>query len=757
MPEYLSPGVYIEEIDAGPRPIQGVGTSTAGMVGFTQRGPVEGLPTLITSFLEFQRVFGGFVPEPDPSLVNAWAQNASEGGRWWLFPQAVAGFFANGGQRVFIKRAASSQATPSSTDLVAGLVSAVTSNTTAGATEVELAHLVGIENNATVTIVRSDTGAAIGANFNVDAYNGVTRRVTLSPAVPDALEAGRDFVVVVPVDPTRQTLRFRANAPGAWGNGMQVRVRPTVDTLRLLAEPTEGPTFATRLAADAAANAATVDVELVPGLPTAPFFVQIVRGRFEVTSVDPVPGQANQRRLTLNPTAHPAWARGLAVRRVRRANPAGAADNLLIAAASRLYPGAVVELDKGTDKETRVVRSVSGERVTFDANTAADYFETDTANLVQANVSVRFAAPGAAVVTEEFGPLRLAPDDANNLVRAVNQRSQLVQVEALPGLSPDDPTRFPTGQISPLGTWVELGGGDDRANQLRVEDFVGAENQATGLRTGILAMEQTDEIAIAAVPGMWSRTIQSALIDHCQLLKDRFAILDPRDGLNVNDIQQFASPLETRYAALYHPWLVVRDPVSGLDVQVPPSGHMAGIYARVDVERGVHKAPANVVIRGIKLDNGLAQVITKRQQDLLNPRGINVLRFFPGLGYRVWGARTVSDESQWRYVNVRRLFIFVEESIEEGTQWVVFEPNDEPLWALVRQSITNFLIGVWRSGALAGTTADEAFFVACDRTTMTQDDIDNGRLICVIGIAPVFPAEFVIFRIQQKTREAQPA
>jgi phage tail sheath protein FI len=167
----------------------------------------------------------------------------------------------------------------------------------------------------------------------------------------------------------------------------------------------------------------------------------------------------------------------------------------------------------------------------------------------------------------------------------------------------------------------------------------------------------------------------------------------------------------------------------------------------------VHKAPANEVILGIDTANGfhgLEVEITKREQDLLNPIGINALRFFPNRGTRVWGARTVSSDGSWRYINVRRIFIFVERSIDVGTQWVVFEPNDEKTWARVRQSITNFLTTVWRSGALFGTKADEAFFVRCDRTTMTQDDIDNGRLICVIGIAPVKPAEFVIFRIQQK-------
>ena len=185
-------------------------------------------------------------------------------------------------------------------------------------------------------------------------------------------------------------------------------------------------------------------------------------------------------------------------------------------------------------------------------------------------------------------------------------------------------------------------------------------------------------------------------------------------------------------------------------MSAPPSGFLAGIYARTDVARGVHKAPANEVIRSIR---GFESAISKREQDILNPENINVLRAFPGRGNRVWGARVLTSDPAWRYVNVRRLFIMIEESIDEGTQWVVFEPNDEPLWARVRQSVSRFLMTQWRIGALQGATADEAFFVVCDRSTMTQDDIDNGRLICEIGIAPVKPAEFVIFRIQQKTLE----
>ena len=177
---------------------------------------------------------------------------------------------------------------------------------------------------------------------------------------------------------------------------------------------------------------------------------------------------------------------------------------------------------------------------------------------------------------------------------------------------------------------------------------------------------------------------------------------------------------------------------------IPPGGYIAGIYARSDTERGVHKAPANEVVRGA---NKLQFLISKGEQGILNPRGVNVIRYFPGRGILVWGARTLSTNTLWKYINVRRLFIYIEKSIEKGTQWVVFEPNNERLWARVVSTITQFLTGVWKDGTLMGTKPEEAFFVKCDRSTMTQDDIDNGRLICVIGIAPVKPAEFVIFRI----------
>lgn len=286
-------------------------------------------------------------------------------------------------------------------------------------------------------------------------------------------------------------------------------------------------------------------------------------------------------------------------------------------------------------------------------------------------------------------------------------------------------------------------------------DYVGTDG-GPGQRTGLQAFNEIDEVNIVCIPGVTSDTVQKAMITHCESMKDRFCILDPIEDADMTAIQNQKNDVvsERGYAALYYPWIKVaietkeNDKIKLIQDFIPPSGYLAGIYARSDTERGVHKAPANEIIRGA-LDIKLP--ITKGEQDILNPLGIDCIRAFPGRGIRVWGARTTASDALWKYINVRRLFLFIEESIEEGTQWVVFEPNDEKLWARVKQTITQFLTRVWKDGALMGTTPEEAFFVKCDRTTMTQDDIDNGRIIILIGVAPVKPAEFVIFRIAQWT------
>jgi hypothetical protein len=590
-------------------------------------------------------------------------------------------------------------------------------------------------------VYRGDTNQQIGP-VTVAGYSAATGRIDLDAELGTAVRAARGDYVQVGVRSDNPSLDFTAISPGAWGGAVQVRVRPTASAaLPVLADPDQAPGFITRLAEPADATDLTIQVDEVPGL-TNGVSVLINNTRFEVESV----GQPTDGRVSLtfpSGTTHAAWPIGLTVRQVRQVTTS-AESKLRIGGASRLYENAVTQLDTGGQLTTLRVLQIVGNIVTFEGDIPDQVFESARLYLIDATVDTRFGD-----VTETFPNLRLSGDHPSSVVATLASRSQLVRATERAEFT--DPALFP---VPETGSWLTLSGGSDGYETLSPQDFVGTDG-GSGKRTGIVALEDIDEISICAVPGVWSGTVESALITHCELLKDRFAILDPQDGLDIEGIQTFREPFDTRYAALYYPWLVANDPSTSLDVEVPPSGHLAGIYARVDNERGVHKAPANVVIRGIRLVDGIAQDVTKRHQDLLNPKGINAIRFFPGLGQRVWGARTLSSDTSWKYINVRRLFLFLEESIDEGTQWVVFEPNDESLWALVRQTVTNFLTTVWRSGALAGTTADEAFFVTCDRSTMTEDDIANGRLICVIGVAPVYPAEFVIFRIQQKTREPQ--
>ncbi|NEW60824.1 phage tail sheath family protein [Sulfurovum sp. bin170] len=288
--------------------------------------------------------------------------------------------------------------------------------------------------------------------------------------------------------------------------------------------------------------------------------------------------------------------------------------------------------------------------------------------------------------------------------------------------------------------------------------IVGTDGGA-GARTGLTALTDVDEVTMVMAPGVTTETVIKALIAHCELMKDRIAILDtPEDTITTTAIATYKEDAISAdgYASLYAPWYksaveyidtADNNKLKSQQIFIPPSGAMAGVYSRSDTGRGVHKAPANEQVRGAL---ELKVNYNKAEQALLNPNGINCIRAFAGRGILVWGARTTASNSLWKYINVRRLFMFLEESIDEGTQWVVFEPNDAKLWDRVKQTIINFLTTQWREGALMGSTPEEAFFVKCDRETMTQDDIDNGRLICEIGVCPVKPAEFVIFRIAQQ-------
>lgn len=415
--------------------------------------------------------------------------------------------------------------------------------------------------------------------------------------------------------------------------------------------------------------------------------------------------------------------------------------------------GDIVVFDDGENTQYSAVVKSQDNEITLSSALEGDVVDTGmlaTKTLSTCDFTLQAFYEGEAEIYEKVS---LNPSAPNYVEKRV-AKSNLINLQCNP---PADTVATPieviSGEAGKDAHWIYLfGGSDGSVGSLSAADFLG-EDRGPGKRTGIQAFIDNDVVSIMAVPGVTDPNVQLGLVAHCENLTSRFAVLDiPRDQKKVADVEAHRNIFDSHYAALYHPWLQVFDPLDKRNIFIPPSGSIVGIYARSDNTRGVHKAPANEVVRACV---GLDCQYNKGEQDILNPKGVNLIRFFPGQGIRVWGARTCSSNSTWRYVNVRRLFIFLEQSIKNGSSWVVFEPNDEALWARVYRTIYSFLQGVWRTGALMGTTPDEAFFIKCDRSTMSQDDIDNGRMICVIGVAPVKPAEFVIFRITQKTRDSE--
>lgn len=347
---------------------------------------------------------------------------------------------------------------------------------------------------------------------------------------------------------------------------------------------------------------------------------------------------------------------------------------------------------------------------------------------------------------------------AKNAVETVNRQSQVVQLEEIRSQAPIA-ERAPAPGTYPLAVAEQT---TKSLTKIDPADYAGDVAE----RTGLGGLEAIDEITMVCAPDLMAayeqgaldldgvKSVQLAMIAHCELMGDRVAILDTVPGLNAQqalDWRMKETNYDSKYAALYYPWIQVANQNPGATsttMFMPPSGHMAGIWARSDGERGVHKAPANEVIRGAL---GLELTLTPGEQGVLNPVGVNCIRTFPGRGIRVWGARTLSSDPAWRYLNVRRLFNYIEESIQGGTQWVVFEPNDYALWQRVKRDISAFLKRVWMSGALFGATPEEAFFVKCDAENNPPELRDVGQLVIDIGLAPVKPAEFVIFRISQYT------
>ena len=588
MPEYLSPGVYVEEFDSGPVPMEGASTSTAGFIGLAQKGPVAGLPELITGVNDFRKIFGSYLSE------NAF-------GEYRYLSYAVDHFFLNGGSRCYVMRVAPGDAKPASS-------------------------------------VKEGDAEAV--------------------------------------------LAVKAKNPGAWGNQIKAVFYPSSKAK---------------------------------------------------TQIFSLADESGKKYVVKN--------------------------------SAGFQPGDIVSFTDGENKQYSEVVSVQDQVIELSTALEGDVIDRNLLpvkllSTCEFSVQVVYGED-----VEEYEKCSLNISAANH-VSKVLAKSSLVSVEA--GTVPATETILPPFTvISGLAEEVEqangkketntyqislAGGSDGSVANLSAGDFIG-EDLGPGKRTGIQAFIDNDEVSIMAVPGVTDPNVQLSLVAHCENLKSRFAILDiPRDKKKVSDVMTHRNIFDTQYAAMYNPWLQVFDPLDKRSIYIPPSGSMAGIYARSDNTRGVHKAPANEVVRGC---TGLDCQYNTGEQDILNPKGVNLIRAFTGQGIRVWGARTLSSNGLWKYVNVRRLFIFLEESIKNGTNWVVFEPNDERLWARVNRTIDSFLTRVWRDGALMGSSPQEAFYVHIGRNTMTQDDIDNGRLICVIGVSPVKPAEFVIFRITQKTSDQQ--
>ena len=583
MAEYLSPGVYVEEFDSGAQPMEGVSTSTAGFIGLAQRGPIEGLPQLITSFADYHRTFGSYLSHNDF-------------GDYRFLAYAVEHFFINGGSRCYVMRVA-------------------------------------------------PPNAKAAANY--------------------------DETSEAPVK-----LKINAKNPGSWGNKIKVHLSPS-------------------------SKAKT---------PIYDVFAD------------------NDKKY-------------------------------LVKSSSGFNPGDVVVFNNGESKQYNRVAFAQDNIIEFEqpvtggeANIDKGLLPTKLLSTCELTIDVAYENESE---TYENVSLNVS---TSNYIEKVLGRSNLITVhdESSATEGKDDnivtPLQLISGQETEPSSYVInlINGSDGSAESVSPSDFMG-EDRGPGKRTGIQSFIDNDEVSIIAIPGVTEPSVQLALVAHCENLQSRFAILDfPQDIQKVADVEAHRNIFDSKYAAIYNPWLQVFDPLDKRNISIPPSGTIAGIYSRSDQTRGVHKAPANEVVRGCV---GLDCQYNKGEQDILNPKGINLIRSFTGQGIRVWGARTMSSNTLWKYVNVRRLFIFLEESIKSGTNWVVFEPNDEQLWARVHRTIDAFLTRVWRDGALMGSNPSEAFYINIGRSTMTQDDIDNGRLICEIGIAPVKPAEFVIFRITQKTNE----
>lgn len=726
MPEYLAPGVFVEETSFRHKSIEGVGTSVAALVGPTRTGPLRGVPEVLTSYADFERIFG----DAQDLAIGA-------GGAAVLnhTAHAARAFFDNGGKQLFVAR------------VVAGIN--------------------GLGPDA--------DGMWPNAAFREDAGN---------------------------------TVKFFSRFPGKMGEyTLELRWRDSENLLRTetpkvasgthlyLLEATGVPLAAK--ATGAIADAAfPVDLKAIVRLDGANLAIQ--NNRAEIVSMadpaNPAPVAAGELTALVAASlpANAKLTRIFARAPASGALAAGTAAELQLAAPTNLaaYAGGA---DWGDLRVLRGTLDAAGETFTIAGNTTLN---PGVANPITLPLAALAAAPGAAraiivlrsfdldvrnggkdgEVIRSYGGLSTAPTGPGSLASALpanpDRRAEALSSpiacvvdEAADGddiqaalIALCDPAALNPGasSLDEPRYLIALSGGADGGEPGAV-DYAGETDEIKG-STGLKALETVEDVSIVMTPAAAAsdedthKAVVMEVQKHCRRMRYRVGVVDARSGQSISEVRAFAGNFDDSRLALYHPWVVIPDPTgTRRDITVPPAGFIAGVYARTDVDRGVHKAPANEIVMGALR---FEQQINAFQQELLNPNGINCLRSFAGRGHRVWGGRTLSSDPEWKYVNVRRYFLYLERSIEKSTQWAVFEPNGEALWANIRSSVEDFLFTEWRNGRLLGGTPKEAYFVRCDRSTMTQNDIDNGRMVCLVGVAALKPAEFVIFRIGQKTADA---
>jgi phage tail sheath protein FI len=786
--------VYVEEVSFRAKSIEGVSTSTTAYVGPTRRGPVAGVPEVITSVGEFERVYGGlanlsFSPGSDglADVVNYLAHG-------------VRAFFENGGKRLYVARTFVPRTDSGGAIVSDGIATAAVLDS--GGKRVEFvarAPGAGLNGRARVFLKKSRatavtlkaapagslvcTGGSAAAKpplitggappFSLNngdqlgiTVNGATTLITFNGSAAEVTGDALDNPLLLPADATlevevdkvlqRITVAAGSYTPDALGNYLNPRLKGAYVRL-------EGPD---RLAfgTDRRGSGAEVTVRssaafgfssAASGNGSGNVFDLSRVTAAEIDSLITAAGIAVH--TSVPPSSGVLSLAGVAT---------GTSSTLQVSdTPCRSALGLPLTVSTGQDGSNPLYFEKRGESWIGggDGNTPLDTSAVTDAELLTITLEAS-DADGCAILYEDLGFGASHP----RFVGAALPQTPARKADAL--VAPYWCRITGTVSVFELraalfGSGSEntftLANGNDGAEPVAVTTLAGAVSYASALEQ----LEKVEDISIIAAPGHSAlgtttfQAAQQALIGHAEKMRYRIAVLDTPPGQTISEARDTRSRVDSTRAALYYPWVVVANPlarpgderVKG-EVALPPSGFVTGIYARTDVERGVWKAPANEVVRGALR---FEQELSHGQQEVLNPEGVNCLRFFSGRGNRVWGARTASSDPEWKYVNVRRYFIYLERSIDRSTQWAAFEPNNERLWANIRDAVSDFLYSEWRTGALLGDNPQEAYFVRCDRSTMTQNDLDNGRLVCEVGVAAVKPAEFVIFRIGQKTADAR--